>query len=175
MSSTSIRTCRTGPEAGARWLAQPGCESVAADLLRDYRETHGSRSGILYWHEGQLRATAGDYKRAITLLEQARTPPNTDDLSGWNDYVDATIAFLKRDRAALLAARTRLSAVRPMNGMTVQNGFISLRMSSGQTATVRWPVNLDVVDGLVHCFDRPYRVAYGSECRPPDTAPAPPP
>src|ERR1700722_15693088 len=145
--------------------AQPGCESVAADLVRDYREAHGSHSGILYWHEGQLRATAGDYKQAITVLKEARNPLNIGDPSGWNFYVDATIAFLNRDRAALLEARTRLAAVRPMNGMQVQDGFVALPMSSGQTVKVRWPVNLDVVDGLVRCFDKPYRTAYAIECR----------
>jgi hypothetical protein len=144
--------------------AQPGCESAAADLIRDFRETHGSHAAILYWHEGQLRATAGDSKRAIAVLEQARMPVETD-AAGWNFYVDATIAFLKRDRAALLEARTRLAAVRPLNDMPVQDGFISMPMSTGQVVKVRWPPNLDVVEGLVHCFDKPYRVAYGSECR----------
>jgi hypothetical protein len=152
--------------------AQPGCESVAADLVRDYRETHANRSAILFWHEGQLRADAGDPERAMTVLEQARMPPDTGDPSGWNFYVDATIAFLKRDRAALLQARTRLAAVRPMDGMTVQDGFTSISTNSGQTVKMRWPPNLDVVDGLVHCFDRPYRAAYGSDCRSPDNAPA---
>jgi PDZ domain len=151
--------------------ARSGCESVAADLVRDYRETHRSRFGILYWHEGQLRAMAGDYKRAITVMEQSR---DADDPSGgWNLYVDATIAFLKRDRAALLEARTRLAAIRPMNGEQVQDGFVSLRTSSGQEVKVRWPVNIDVVDGLIQCFDRPYRAAYGSECRSPASSPAP--
>jgi hypothetical protein len=86
--------------------------------------------------------------------------------------VDATIAFLKRDRVALVEARARLAAVRPMNGAVVQDGFLSLPTSSGQVVKVRWPVNLDVVDGLVHCFDKPYRTAYGRECRPSDTAPS---
>ena len=153
--------------------ARPSCESVAADLVRDYQETHGSHSGILYWHEGQLRAMAGDYKRAITAMEHALNPLNTDDLSGWNLYVDATIDFLKRDRAALLEARTRLAAIRPMNGEQVQDGFVSERTSSGQEVKVRWPANLDVVDGLVHCFDKPYRAAYASECRSLGTAPVP--
>ncbi|HTB68163.1 MAG TPA: PDZ domain-containing protein [Steroidobacteraceae bacterium] len=151
--------------------ARPGCDSVAADLVRDYRESHGSRSGILYWHEGQLRALAGDYERATMLMEQSR---DADDPSGgWNVYVAATIAFLNRDRAALLEARARLAALRPTNGEQVQDGFISFRTVSGQMRRVRWPLNLDVVDGLVRCFDKPYRAAYGSECRSPDPAPAP--
>jgi hypothetical protein len=57
------------------------------------------------------------------------------------------------------------AAVRPINGMPVQDGFISMPTSTGQVAKVRWPPNLDVVEGLVHCFNKPYRVAYGSECR----------
>jgi hypothetical protein len=151
--------------------ARPGCDSVAADLVRDYRESHGSRSGILYWHEGQLRALAGDYESATMLMEQSR---DADDPSvGWNVYVAATIAFLNRDRAALLEARARLAALRPMNGEQVQDGFISFRTGSGQMMRVRWPLNLDVVDGLVRCFDKPYRAAYGAECRSPGPAPAP--
>ncbi|MEM1246425.1 MAG: hypothetical protein AAGK22_08635 [Acidobacteriota bacterium] len=32
---------------------------------------------------------------------------------------------------------------------------------------MQWPPNLDVVDGLLRCFDRPYAEAYGASCRRP--------
>ena len=83
------------------------CTEVAADLIRDYRETKGVDLGILYWHECQLRATAGETEEAIRLFKKARHPRNDD--YGWNLYVDATVAFLRGDKAALLNAREMLS------------------------------------------------------------------
>lgn len=54
---------------GWRAVAQhEQCTEVAADLIREYRETHGLVSTILYWHEGQLRATAGSTDEAIRLF-----------------------------------------------------------------------------------------------------------
>lgn len=155
---------------GGGWravAAESGCELAAADLIRDYREAHGSQSDILYWHEAQLRAFAGDYKQAILLMERSHKPMNSDP-GGWNPYVDATIAFLQKDRSALGEARARLAAMQPSpdQGMPpVKDGFIELPMANGQTMKMRWPPNLDVVDGLIRCFDRPYSSAYGNDCR----------
>jgi hypothetical protein len=147
---------------GWRELAQrPGCMAAAADLIHAYRAHAESRLSILNWHEGQLRATLGDYAAAIPLLEASR---KAQDPSGWNPYVDATVAFLRGDRAALAAARERLAAVpRP-------EGFQERVLANG--SRVSWPMNLGVVDGLLHCFGRPYREAYSSrECRPPAQLP----
>jgi hypothetical protein len=157
---------------GGGWravAAKPGCKLAAADLLRDYRDAHGSQSGILYWHEAQLRALVGDYKHATLLMERSRKPMNADP-AGWNPYVDATIAFLRKDRSALGEARSRLAVVQPMpdQGMPpVKDGFIELSMANGQTMKMRWPPNLEVVDGLIRCFDKPYSIAYGNDCRSP--------
>jgi hypothetical protein len=30
---------------------------------------------------------------------------------------------------------------------------------------LKWPMNLDVLDGLIACFDRPYSEAYDAKCR----------
>jgi len=146
---------------GWRALAErPGCEGAAADLVRDYRALSEARIHILYWHEGQLRANIGQYPEAIRLMEQSRKP---EDRFGWNPYVDATVAFLRGDRAALVAARDRLAALpRPP-------GFEDRVMAGGFRRT--WPLNLMVVDGLVRCFGRPYHEAYGSPaCRNPAAA-----
>ena len=146
---------------GWRELAdRPGCMASAADLIRAYRAHAQSRLSILYWHEGQLRATLGDYAAAIPLLEASRKP---QDSSGWNPYVDATVAFLRGDRAALVQARDRLAALpRPpdFRDQVLANGF-----------HLTWPMNLEVVDGLLRCFGRPYREAYSAaECRVPAPA-----
>jgi hypothetical protein len=142
---------------GWRALSQrPGCEGRAADLIRDYRTFLQQRSSILFWHEAQLRAALGQNEEAIRLMEQSRKP---DDQYGWNPYVDASISFLRGDRAALLAARARLAALpRPAD-------FQEQVLASGYRTS--WPPNLPVVDGLVRCFGRRYREAYGGapECR----------
>src|SRR6478736_1811435 len=92
---------------GGGWRAMastPGCELVAAKLLAAYRAKHPSSSSILAWHEGQVRASASKYERAIALFESARKPIDQDAV-GWNYSVDATLAFLRRDKSGLVAAR----------------------------------------------------------------------
>jgi hypothetical protein len=130
------------------------CTEIAADLIRDYRETRGLKSTILYWHEGQLRAIAGSTDEAIRLFEKSR---RTFDVFGWNLYVDASIAFLKHDKPALLAAREALARLpRP-------EGF-DPRDEKGNVINTSWPLNLSFVDGFITCFDREYKEAYGN-CR----------
>jgi hypothetical protein len=138
---------------GWRPLSQrPGCESAAADLIRDYRVATEGRLHVLYWHEGQLRANAGQYPEAIRLMELSRTASDS-----WNVFGEATIAFLRGDRAALEAARARLASLpRPP-------GFREEVLANGVHVT--WPPNLAVVDGLIHCFGRPYREAATLQCR----------
>jgi hypothetical protein len=119
------------------------CIEVAADLIRDYRDVHDLEAEILYWHEGQLRAAAGQVQEAIELFEEARRP--SADGTDWNLYVDATIAFLNQDRSALLAAREALAQLPPPAG----------------SIGVPWPPNLNVIDMLIACFGQPYIQAYG--------------
>src|SRR4051812_3171712 len=58
---------------GWRKLADdPRCLLAAADLIRDYRNAHAHSSTILFWHEGQLRAEAGQIETAIALFAKAR-------------------------------------------------------------------------------------------------------
>lgn len=148
----------------------PGCELAAAGLLATYRAKHANASTVLAWHEGQMRASAGQYEQAIPLLEAARKPLQ-QEAGGWNHYVDATLAFLRHDNPALLAARKRLAAVAYTadTGMPpLKDGYFELPVPPGQPAMkMRWPPNIDVVDGLVACFSKPYAEAYGASCRPP--------
>jgi hypothetical protein len=160
----------SGRGGGWRAIAStPGCELAAADLLAAYQAKHPGSSTILAWHEGQVRASAGQYERAIPLLESARKPAD-QDIAGWNHYVDASVAFLRRDKSGLLAARKLLAAVAfPENaGMPpLKDGIIELPTQPGQpTMRMRWPPNIDVVDGLIACFDKPYSEAYKTQCRP---------
>jgi hypothetical protein len=143
---------------GWRKLANiPGCETVAADVIRDYRQYLDGRMSILFWHEAQLRALGGSNGEAIKLMRKSL---KTDDYFGWNEYVDASIAFLKNDKRALLKARKRLETVPEPTGRNCVDGD-GKKISCGD-----WPPNLDVVDALVACFGKSYQQAYSeSDCR----------
>jgi hypothetical protein len=140
-----------------------GCEAVAAALIADYRRTHAAAvtprdDRGLAWHEGQLRAMAGDYAAAIPLFALQKADP----IPANSIYADATVAFLRRDLAALQAARARLAALPPPKGFEV--GAAEYQAKTGQALT--WPTNLNLVDGLIACFDKPYKQAYTFVCRP---------
>lgn len=145
---------------GWRELAErDGCKAAAASLIRAYREANAPGSGILYWHEGQLRAELGETEAASALFERSR---RESDAFGWNYYVDASVAFLNKDRAALQAARNALVQLpRP-------KGF-DPRGPDGKPIKIAWPPNLNVVDGLLQCFDKSYAEAYGPACTRPIT------
>jgi hypothetical protein len=126
------------------------CRLVAADLIRDYRELRGPHLWkLMAWHEGQLRAMAGDSQAAIPLLEQSRKYDGSSP--AWNEYVDATIAFLKKDRPAFDAAYSALLADPKPEYWETSFG----------TKGKAWPLNKRVVEGLGRCFDSSYEKAYG--------------
>jgi hypothetical protein len=142
-----------------------GCEADAADLIAAYRMEHSNRlvdgpvdnlRGLLR-HESQLRAAAGQIDRAIRLRQNARE--NGDRAQQL--YDDATIAFLKKDREKLEEARRELVALpRPS-----WHEEAAARTKAQHGMEVSWPPNLDVIDGLRSCFDRPYAEAYSAACR----------
>ncbi|WP_444844397.1 hypothetical protein [Duganella caerulea] len=145
----------------------PGCARVAADVLHDYREAHHIESSLLFWHEAQVRAQDGQYPEAIALMKRAYKTPE-EDKAGWNLYVDATVAFLSRDRAALGQVKSKLAAVPPPLGADIPpvvNGYMELDFADGSKKKLRWPINIEVVEGLENCFDKPYAEAYGDACR----------
>lgn len=150
------------PQRGfRRLLNRPACETAAADLVADYRRTlskslRGGELRRLAWHEGQLRAMAGESARAVELMTASRS----DGQDGV--YVDATIAFLRRDHLALWAARDRLAAL--PQPATFTQAAAEYQARGGPRLT--WPPNLDIIDALITCFDRPYADAYGlAVCR----------
>ncbi|MFK0298613.1 hypothetical protein ACIQTU_05255 [Brevundimonas sp. NPDC090276] len=152
-------------DGGWRPLGEkPECAAVAADLLADYRKAHWGEltPGELhlnFWHEGQLRAGLGQ-TQAATRLMMAGVNPETPN-SGFSDYALGTIAFLHQDRVGLVAARERLAA------LPKPDGFDSAaeRFKATYGFDLKWPANLDVLDGLIACFGRSYNEAYG-DCRP---------
>ena len=134
-----------------------GCELAASDLLRDYRNQKlaaGDKKNlnILYWHEGQMRASAGETDAALELFRQTYKQSQS-----WNYYVDGTIAFLENDRSALLAARNALAALPEPDHWDemVRNTQEKFGFSP------KWPNNLNVLEGFVICFGKPYSEAYG--------------
>lgn len=142
---------------GWRTLESKDCAAEAADLIRDWRKTHGSvgpADYLLSWHEGQLRADAGEYGDAITLFEAGRHPAADDLKWGWNLYVDGSIAFLKHDRPGLEAARSKLAALPQPEELKNAVG------ADGKSRAVRWPMNLRVLDSFLRCWGQAYKDAY---------------
>ncbi|RZJ38377.1 MAG: hypothetical protein EON86_15820 [Brevundimonas sp.] len=146
-------------DAGWRSLDAEGCEAVVAETIARYREINrevldSEDAGTLIWHEGQLRAAAGQTDAAIALMLHGRDAES----DAIQPYVDASVAFLRQDRPALDAAYARLMA------MPVPDYFT--RAAERYAATypdlppLSWPLNRDKVEGFIACFDRPYREAY---------------
>lgn len=152
------------PSKGWRSVSRrPECRVAAADLIREYRTANWGKLlphqlHLNYWHEGQLRAFGAQVDRAIPLLLAGANP---DSIDGFPHYAMATVAFLQRDLAALRAARVRLAAL-------PEATWFKEAKTRGQIGKdMKWPPNLDVVDGLIACFDKPYSEAYGHpNCRP---------
>ena len=161
---------------GWRTLGYKRCNAEAADALRAYRLKHqplteGQRA-ILNWHEGQVRAEAGDYTRAIPLLMKGVNDQGEDQLfnRAFIEYALGTVAFLEHDKPALLSARARLAAIpKPTDwGDGTRTAVVN-----GKTVSFKsnWPANLNVLDGLIVCFDKSYAEAYS--CRPAPLTPTP--
>lgn len=136
-----------------------GCAAETADLIAAYRGSRsmtGSDLSMNRFHEAQLRAEAGQYERAIPLFEQTLGGFEDDP---WDLKVQATIAFLRRDRATIEAIRTRLAARPKPPGF---DEMVAIPHYPGfPLPKITWPPYLDEVDGLLRCFDEPYAVAYG--------------
>lgn len=144
-----------------------GCQEAAADLIADYRRLPKAQGiGLLAWHEAQIRADLGQSERAIALMRESYKT-EAEDKTGWNPYVDGTVAFLRKDRAALEQARARLAGVIPPPSIEVKDGHYIMSVD-GEELRVPWPPNLNVLDGLLRCFDQDYTTAYGTPaCRSP--------
>lgn len=141
---------------GWRPLYASKCYIEAASLLKEYVKRHPSVAQDQYmlpFHTGQLFALAGEHAEAIRWMEKGYSNDNFDPIN-WNAFVNANVAFLKHDYKALLKQRNLINQEPPM---------------ADRPGVPKWAVgkkmNLDVVDGFIACFDMPYDVAYGDECR----------
>lgn len=145
-------------KSGWRQLAQEGRFKEAAKLIDRYRKRRKSLDVSqvvnLLFHAGQLYAFADCNDIALERFKKAKYDPIPDVepaqmkafFEEWNVYVDATIAFIRKDRMKLLECRTRMA--------NIPN--VSREMS-----------NLDVVDSLIRNFDKPYSEAYGAQKKTP--------
>ena len=149
-------------DAGWRSLDKEGCEAVVADAIARYRELNrealeGEYINNLIWHEGQLRASAGQTDRAIELM----LATHAETTESFAAYADATVAFLRHDREALLAARDRLAALPQPD--YYRQAVDRFRTTYPDKPVPTWPPNLSFVDGFIACFERPYSEAYGCD------------
>ncbi|MBB5203170.1 hypothetical protein HNQ51_000463 [Inhella inkyongensis] len=132
-------------EAGWRQLG--ACPAEAAQLLERYVAKQAREQRGVRWHLAQTLALSGQAARAADEAQQSIDPhedPNTTAFS-WNSYVQATIAFLRNDRARFdTHYRTHQATVDKHAGNKI---------------------NFEVLTGLKQCFGRPYKEAY-EDCRP---------
>lgn len=64
-----------------------------------------------YWHIGRMYGYLNDYEKAIFYLTKSTENINPNDDEQWWWYFYGTIAFLERDKEALLKYMTKLSKV----------------------------------------------------------------
>jgi hypothetical protein len=146
-------------EDGWRFLGRQDCFTEAADAIAVYRSHHGEtlnadQQGGLIWHEGQMRAFAGDEEGAALLFAASRRSEDPVQLY----YVEATIAFLNKDRDALMEARENLLAIPQPEGFDA--AIARFRQNYPDHTPPEWPLNLNIVDRFVACFEDSYAVAY---------------
>jgi hypothetical protein len=130
---------------GWRALSLEGCHQEAAVLIERYLEREEGRMRILHFHLAQMHAKSGEYEKAIPQALASLNPREAEQHPRfhWNDYVLATVAFLRHDRASF-----ELSLNNLRQAATIDN-----------TANAN---NLAVLESMGACFDRPYEEAYGS-------------
>jgi hypothetical protein len=150
---------------GWRPLYDAQCFIEAAKLLRDWQARHRGDFDptkpldryileFLPWHEAQMWAFGDRNDVALPMFESTHKKGESSSEVAWNLYVDGTLAFLRRNRPALEAAITELAVVpRPPNWDNAVG-------ADGQPISMRWPQNLDVLQGLLRCWEQPYSVAY---------------
>ena len=157
------------PRLGWRSVAdRPECRLEAADLLRAYHERLQAQGepviweteqgdvtlsdtgevGILYWHEGQLRAFAGQTAEAVALFRKSLKPAGKN-YGAWNQYALGSIAFLEGDLQELK-----------------RNANVLQEYDSASP-------NLRVLQRMIHCFGTTYAYAYSNADCTPETASLP--
>jgi hypothetical protein len=150
---------------GWRPLNDAQCYVEAAELLRGWQARRSGdfdlakpddrfKAEILRWHEAQMWAFGNRTDLALPLFATTRRKGESFSDVAWNYYVDGTLAFLQRNRPGLEDAIAGLAVV------PKPPGWDNARGADGQPISMRWPQNLDVLDGLLRCWEQPYAVAY---------------
>ena len=134
--------------AGWRNLSASGCDSDAATLIEKYIAAQEHPHPVLMWHRVQTLARAGNYVQAIQIARLTLRPEVSEAKSEfqWNEYVNATIAFLQSDIQSLRLHRERLAI-----------------------ASAKFPINrpnLVSIDRLQACLGKPYKEAYSCGVEP---------
>lgn len=128
------------------WRKLDSCYAESAKLIGRYVKKHESEQRTLRWHLAQTLALSGENTRAVEEALKSLNPDEAKQHStfSWNTYVQATVEFLRNDRAAF-----------------------DVHYEAHRKVTEKYPenkTNLDVLTGLSKCFGKPYIEAYGS-CR----------
>lgn len=126
---------------GWRVLSANTCTDAALALLRSYAAVNSSRLTQdqrleIAFHSGQALALAGRDQESIPYFEEA---VSSQAPAEWQTYVNATLAFLKRDSVALASARAAYAKIAPSS------------------------MRLQIIDGFVACPNEPY--ARAAHCR----------
>ena len=122
---------------GWRRLREIGCVDSAVLALQAYAAANAGRLASaekmeLAFHAGQALALAGREAESAAHFERALA---VEVSPAWSAYVQATLAFVRRDTEALRAARDRYASIAPA----------SLR--------------LRFIEGLLTCPNEPYAKA----------------
>ncbi len=138
---------------GWRSLLKPqyeeSCYLNAAKIIDDYIENNAqfkenTNKITLYFHSGQIYALLNMYDIAIKRMENSYNPDEPKNINNfdfhWNDYVCATIFFLKKDKPNLIK----------------KSEFFS--KSTNQYDAI----NYKVIKNLIKYFDKTYKEAYSS-------------
>lgn len=131
---------------GWRKFSKPGCYAEVALLIDEYfnrkqGKLESWQSQMLTWHSGQLYAFDNNYEIAKNRFRSSLDPKEPKNEILWNDYVQASIAFLDNDLRLLKKHRDKIA--------------------TGPTVDGKKP-NLWVVNNFIRCFGKPYSVAYSS-------------
>lgn len=140
------------PGRGWRALADQKRFADAGKVIENYlarrSDMNAQDRANLHFHAAQCLAIEGrpaSIQTALAHLKDARVQPEpTNSPMRWNDYVAATEAFLRSDRAALQAARERIADGPKLDSVAA---------------------NLDVVDRLIANFGKSYTEAYGGDSK----------
>ena len=136
---------------GFRRLFDNDCQWHAGVEAQDYISAHqfeltGVQRRTLRYNAGRAFAFYGATDEAIRAFTAARARPDTvGQPLDWNAFMDAHIAFLRRNRADLLAAIDRLEA-QPVDEYGVK-------------------ANLDAANLLNTCFFERYDAIFTNRCQ----------